>query len=80
MREPKQRWRFGLKTENNNHKTHHLKMLIMLDHILSDDAAMLIDTAAVREHLRVNTNSDTGVSIDYLERDALYYHVYNLEP
>jgi len=79
MRTAKRRWKFGPKTQYNNHKTHHLKMLILLDRVLDDKQALAIDTAAARAHLDRNINKKTGVSIDYIERDALYYHVYNLE-
>jgi hypothetical protein len=79
MRKAKRRWHFGPKTQNNNHKTHHLKMLILLDKVLNDDESLARDTAAARTHLGINIDKGTGVSIDFLERDALYYHVYNLE-
>lgn len=75
----KRHWKFGPKTKNNNHKTHHLKMLILLDRILNDQQAMAMDLADVRAHLGINLDKQSGVSIDYIERDALYYHVYNLE-
>jgi hypothetical protein len=79
MREAKRRWHFGPKTQNNNHKTHYLKMLILLDKVLNDDESLARDTAAARTHLGINIDKGTGISIDFRERDALYYHVFDLE-
>jgi len=79
MSSAKRRWKFGPKTQKNNHKTHHFKMLILLDRVLNDEQALAMDTAAARTHLEKNIDKKTGISIDYIERDALYYHVYNLE-
>ena len=72
-------WKFGPKTEYNNHKTHHLKIVLMLDKLLARDADYRKDLRAAAEHLKVNLANPDGSSLDYHERDALHYHVFDLE-
>jgi multidrug resistance efflux pump len=72
-------WRFGPKTERNNHKTHHLKILLMLDKLLGRDRDYERDLREAEQHLRVNLPNADGSSLDYHERDALHYHVFDLE-
>lgn len=78
--EAKERWQFGSRTRHNNHRTHQLKILVLLDKVLGDDASLKRHRDDVRDHLKVNLASHLhGASLDYEERDALYYHVFNLE-
>lgn len=80
LREMKERWQFGPLTRHNNHRTHQLKIQILLDKVLGDDASLKRHRSEVRDHLKVNLGSRSdGASLDYEERDALYYHVFNLE-
>ena len=80
LRETKERWQFGPLTRHNNHRTHQLKIQILLDKVLGDDASLQRRRSEVRDHLKVNLGSRSdGASLDYEERDALYYHVFNLE-
>ncbi len=72
-------WKSGPNTENNNHKTHHLKTLLMLDRLLGRNSDYERDLAEVQRHLAVNLGASDGSSIDYRERDAMHYHVFDLE-
>ena len=51
----------------------------MLDRLLEDETSLNQDKETLRQHIDNNILED-GISIDYQERDALHYHVYNLEP
>ncbi len=75
----KHQWKFGPSSGKNNFRTHQLKMLLMLDRLLEDEESLNKDKEILRQHLKHNL-LEKGVSIDYEERDALHYHVYNLEP
>ncbi|MDP2310819.1 MAG: alginate lyase family protein [Pseudomonadota bacterium] len=79
MRERKRAWRFGPWTTRNNHRTHQLKMLLLLDRALGDEAAFAADRAAAEAHAASNLDAQTGESLDLRERGALYYHAYNLD-
>jgi hypothetical protein len=79
LRDKKEHWQFGPLTRYNNHRTHHLKIQILIDKVLGDTVALQRHRAEVETHLKVNLSRDTGASLDYEERDALYYHVFNLE-
>ena len=72
-------WRFGPKTEYNNHKTHHLKILLMLDKLLGRNNEYQKDLRDAEDHLKANLANADGSSLDYHERDALHYHVFDLE-
>jgi hypothetical protein len=79
MREAQRAWRLGPRTARNNHRTHQLKMLLLLDRALGDEPAFAGDVAAAEAHAGENLDAATGESVDLRERDALYYHVYNLD-
>ena len=81
MRDAKERWVFGASTAVNNHRTHQLKMLRLLDEVLGSPAReRQARDYEVMGHLEKNLDASSGLSVDYQERDALYYHVYTLEP
>ena len=71
---------FGPKTESNNHKTHHLKIALMLDKLLGRTSEYERDLAAASRHEQVNLGNADGSSLDYRERDAMHYHIFDLEP
>ena len=79
LRAKKDAWTYGPKTTRNNYRTHQLKMLLMTDRLLGDEDAEKRHTAQAVDHARVNIDMTTGQTVDYQERDALYYHVYDLE-
>jgi hypothetical protein len=72
-------WQFGPNTETNNHKTHHLKILLMLDKMLGRTDQYEKDVAATEHQAKSNLGSPDGASIDYKQRDAMHYHVFDLE-
>jgi multidrug resistance efflux pump len=74
----KRAFKMGSKSDTNNHKTHQLKILVMLDKLLGRDADYRRDLAEIERHLEANLHAN-GESIDYQQRDALHYHVYDLE-
>jgi Alginate lyase len=78
LREAKRRWTFGATTTHNNHRTHQLKMQLALQAML-DPGNLSELRAAAERHAKVNLADPHGASIDFVERDALHYHVYNLE-
>ena len=75
----KRNWKFGPNTETNNHKTHHFKILLMLDRLLDQTSDYARDLSEAERHLIVNLASPDGSSIDYHDRDAMHYHVFDLE-
>ena len=79
LRTQKRAWRFGPRTASNNHRTHQLKMLLLLDRALDDDVAFEADRAQAEAHAARNLDAQTGESVDLLERRALYYHAYDLD-
>lgn len=79
MQTKKSNYVFGPKTEHNNHHTHQLKMQLLLDRALGDQTAFAAHTAEARAHVAKNIDAATGESIDYRERDAMHYQVYNLD-
>ena len=70
---------FGPKTESNNHMTHHLKIALMLDKYLGRTADYERDLAAALRQEKVNLASADGRSLDYRQRDAMHYHMFDLE-
>jgi hypothetical protein len=72
-------YRFGSVAATNNHQTHHLKILVMLDRLLGRDADYTRDMAAVERHRKANLPTADGKSIDYQQRDAMHYHVFDME-
>ncbi len=78
LQDKKRAWKFGRLTKRNNHYTHQLKMLLLLDKLLGDSKGWQQDVKNAQQHARINILSN-GSTIDYKERDALYYHVYDLE-
>jgi multidrug resistance efflux pump len=72
-------WKPGAVAETNNHQTHHLKTLLALDRLLGMTIQYQRDLAHAERHAEVNLASLDGASLDYEQRDALHYHVYDLE-
>ncbi len=63
----------------NNHKSHRLKIVAMAAFVLEDAALEKQAWDALKTLLEKNLNPD-GTTLDYMERDALHYQVYDLEP
>ena len=73
-------WTFGKKTSTNNYRIHQLKMLLLLDKVLNNNTDWENNIKDAENYSLINLNPQTGKSIDYLERTALYYHNYVLQP
>lgn len=80
MRTKKRAWKFGKVTQSNNHRIHHLKMLLLLDKILLRDQDWQQDLLDAEHYSHINLNPKTGKSVDYGQRNALYYHNYAVQP
>jgi hypothetical protein len=78
MHTKKRNWVFCKITSVNNHRIHQLKMLLLLDKILNKNWKNDLDSAV--QYSTINLNDKSGLSVDYLERNALYYHNYVLQP
>jgi hypothetical protein len=69
----------GKATSFTNWHSHRLKLVGQVGFILNNEEYIKYATEGLRTQINVNLNSD-GTSWDFLERDALHYHAYDLEP
>lgn len=63
----------------NNWHSHRLKILGLIAFVLKDKSLIEQTSAAFKEQIDHNLNPD-GSSSDFHVRDALHYHIYDLEP
>lgn len=80
LRVKKMAWKFGDITTDNNHRIHQLKMILLLDKILQHNSSWKRDLSSAATYSSINLNPQSGVSVDYLERNALYYQNYVMQP
>ncbi|MBN9296678.1 MAG: alginate lyase family protein [Filimonas sp.] len=66
-------------TSRNNWNAHRLKIIGEIAWSINDEQLKKYTIDGFKKHLEVNLRPD-GSSIDFEERDALHYHVYDLEP
>jgi hypothetical protein len=66
-------------THWNNWQSHRLKIMALSAFLLEDEDLEKKVLDALKNLLSRNLNPD-GTTIDFLERDALHYQVYDLEP
>lgn len=66
-------------TSKNNWNAHRLKIIGEIAWSINDGRLQKYTIEGFKKHLEVNLKPD-GSSIDFEERDALHYHVYDLEP
>lgn len=69
----------GAKKVTNNWQSHRLKVIGLAAYVLKDDPLIAQALQAYRDHVTENLLPD-GSTFDFHERDALHYHVYDLEP
>lgn len=69
----------GKATPINNWHSHRLKVVGQIGYILDDKKYTLYAVRGLLKQIDANLNED-GTSWDFLERDALHYHAYDLEP
>ncbi|MBA3661981.1 MAG: alginate lyase family protein [Gammaproteobacteria bacterium] len=80
LRKKKMAWHFGPATRINNHRTHQLKMVLLLDKVLGLSQDFHDDIKSSEQHAEINLDPKTGQSYDYHNRSSLYYHQYDLQP
>jgi hypothetical protein len=66
-------------TSKNNHHSHALKIIGHAAFLLPNPELIRWAVADYKRHLNVNLSPD-GSTFDFHQRDALYYHVYDLLP
>ncbi len=69
----------GSETSYNNWHSHRLKEIGEIGFAIKDDKFTQYAVAGIREQIGKNLLPD-GSSVDFKLRDALHYHVYDLEP
>lgn len=63
----------------NNHEAHRLKTIVQIAFILNDKGLEQQVLESLKNYMGGNLNQD-GTTLDFIERDALHYHVYDLSP
>ncbi len=69
----------GRATSTNNWHSHRLKIVGEIAFAIGDTALQGYTVRGIRDQIARNLNPD-GSSSDFVTRDALHYHVYDLEP
>jgi tetratricopeptide (TPR) repeat protein len=62
----------------NNHQTHRLKTIAMVAFLLNDSDLEKQTLDSLKILMEKNLNPD-GTTLDFLQRDALHYHFYDLQ-
>jgi hypothetical protein len=69
----------GRGTATNNWNSHRLKIIGEIAFAIRDTALQNYTINGLKRQVEINLNPD-GSSTDFVSRDALHYHVYDLEP
>ena len=69
----------GRGTATNNWHSHRLKIIGEIAYAIGDTALQNYTVNGLKKQIETNLNPD-GSSTDFVSRDALHYHVYDLEP
>lgn len=69
----------GRGTAINNWNSHRLKEVGEIGYTLNNKELINWTIENLKKHIEVNLNAD-GTSLDFKERDAMHYHIYDLEP
>lgn len=69
----------GRATAINNWNAHRLKVVGEIGYALHDQQLIDWTITNLKSHIEINLNPD-GTSLDFKERDAMHYHIYDLEP
>jgi len=70
---------WGARQLTTNWQSHRLKVIGLSAYVLGDGTQIARAVDGFKRLVDANLNAD-GTSYDFLERDALHYHVYDLEP
>ncbi|RZL32333.1 MAG: hypothetical protein EOO96_14310 [Pedobacter sp.] len=63
----------------NNWNAHRLKVVGEIGYALNNQEFIDWTIDRLKKHIEINLNED-GTSLDFKERDAMHYHIYDLEP
>jgi len=63
----------------NNWNAHRLKIVGEIGYALNNQEFIEWTVDRFKKHIEINLNED-GTSLDFKERDAMHYHIYDLEP
>ncbi|RZL33419.1 MAG: hypothetical protein EOP00_32875, partial [Pedobacter sp.] len=63
----------------NNWNAHRLKIVGEIGYALNNQEFIDWTIDRFKKHIEINLNED-GTSLDFKERDAMHYHIYDLEP
>lgn len=80
MRSKKIVWEFDKLSSTNNHRIHQIKMLLLLDKILQRHSDWFHEIKNAESYASINLDPQSGVSVDYRQRSALFYHNYDVQP
>lgn len=69
----------GRGTATNNWNSHRLKIVGEIGYVLDNQEFINWAIENLKTQIMVNLNPD-GTSIDFKQRDAMHYHIYDLEP
>lgn len=69
----------GRATAINNWNAHRLKVVGEIGYALKDQHLIDWTIENLKSHIDINLYAD-GTSLDFKERDAMHYHIYDLEP
>lgn len=73
------RMKAGRATSINNWNAHRLKVVGEIGYALNNKEFINWTIENLKSHIYINLNVD-GTSLDFKERDAMHYHIYDLEP
>lgn len=73
------RMKTGRATAINNWNAHRLKEVGEIGYTLNNQDFIKWTTDNLKSHININLYAD-GTSLDFKERDAMHYHIYDLEP
>lgn len=73
------RMKAGRATAINNWNAHRLKVVGEIGYALNNSDFITWTIDNLKSHININLNAD-GTSLDFKERDAMHYHIYDLEP
>jgi hypothetical protein len=69
----------GKGTANNNWNSHRIKVIAMIEYTLHNNKYNNVIQEELVNQIAINLYAD-GSGHDFVDRDALHYHVYTLEP
>ncbi|SFA42462.1 Alginate lyase [Pedobacter suwonensis] len=73
------RMKAGRATAINNWNAHRLKEVGEIGYVLNNQEFIKWTIENLKSHININLFPD-GTSLDFKERDAMHYHIYDLEP